>query len=353
LCGNLNGKNFKAKRFSYELLDGQITVYNLPRAIKHFGPFLSTSIFVLIYYFYLRSVKKIDLVHSHGHLGVWFLVYKKLFGSFDTIPLVGHYHITAKGRERAMKKQGSKLGVFSKYFEYPIHRFSDSLMSKTANHLVAVAQNVLAEVQEFYSVPNSKITLLESGVNVDNFHKDGVRNRYGIPENKILLATSGRLSQRKNVDVVVKALSQLEDKYHLILQGFWEPEYKDLVQKIIDEKKLKDRISYIGLLELEDIPSLMRTIDIMVMPSSYEGLPKVVVEALASGAKVITSGFDMSHKIPELYITDGLSPNELAKFIKEVQTKSVDYEKTRKIIVKFYSWDSKARDLEKIYEKLV
>src|SRR3989344_3395987 len=59
LCGNLNGKNLKQGKFHYTLEDGKIEVYNLPRALNHLGPFLSTSVAVLPYYFYLKTTKKI------------------------------------------------------------------------------------------------------------------------------------------------------------------------------------------------------------------------------------------------------------------------------------------------------
>src|SRR3990167_5804903 len=98
LCGNLNGKNIKAGKFGYQLENGKVTVINLPRGLKDFGPFLTTSPSALIAYLALKIMGKIDLVHNHGHMGLCFLIYKYLFGWLDRTPVVGHFHNTARGR---------------------------------------------------------------------------------------------------------------------------------------------------------------------------------------------------------------------------------------------------------------
>ena len=265
--------------------------------MKYFGPFLTTSVFVLPFYFYLKITKKIDIVHNHGHLGVWFLLYKYFFKFIDKTPVIGHFHNTAKGREHAILLNGGNINFFSKYFEYPI-----------------------------------KIGEILFGLGIGN---------------------GGRLSKRKNIDILVKSLCHLPDKYKLVLWGPWDTSFKSKVQKIIDENGLKDKVKYLGVISYFRVDSFYRSCDLFLLPSSYEGLPKVVIEALNSGCKVIASGFETDKDIPNLYFLNKIKPSSLANNIKMVYSKPSKYEKTRSILEKYYSWDSKALLLAGIYKNYV
>ncbi|MBP7859714.1 glycosyltransferase, partial [Patescibacteria group bacterium] len=109
LSGNLNKKNIKKFRFTYSLCDGNLVVYNLPRALfESVGPFFSSSIFVLPYYFYLKLTKKIDVIHNHQQMGLWFLIYKKLFSFIDKTPLVHTNHGLMKTRLNKIQESNSK-----------------------------------------------------------------------------------------------------------------------------------------------------------------------------------------------------------------------------------------------------
>lgn len=353
LCGNLNGKNIKAGKFHYSLEEGKIEVFNLPRAINKLGPFLSTSIFVLPYYFYLKASKQIDLIHNQGHLGVWLLLYKYLFGFIDRTPVLGHIHITAKGREQKILEQGKPIDFWTKYFEYPIHKMSDSLTGKVCEEIVTVGKENIDELHTMYGIDKSKITLLESGVDTKRFSRKGEINKTGFDKNDIVLGNIGRLSKRKNIDVIVESLEFLPEKYKLVLWGKWDGEFESEVQKIIKQKNLTSRVKYLGPVSYFEIDKAYRAIDLFLLPSSYEGLPKVVVEALSIGCKAIASGFTMDKDVPNMHFLDKIDAKTLADLILKVSKKPDEYDGARKVIEKYYSWDSKASDLEKIYAKIV
>ncbi|OGC51671.1 hypothetical protein A2982_03295 [candidate division WWE3 bacterium RIFCSPLOWO2_01_FULL_39_13] len=348
LCGNLNGKNIKHGKFNYSLENGRIEVFNLPRGLSKFGPFLTTSIAVLPFYFYFKFIKKIDLVHNHGHLGVWFLLYKLLFGFLDKTKVIGHYHITAKGREWAIKKQNVKIPFWAEYFEYPIHKLADHLMSKVCFKLVATSRDVIEEVERYYQIDSSKIILLESGVDTARFKKEGQKEDFGFKAGSTIIANGGRLSKRKNIDVLVESLRFLPENYKLVLWGPWEDSLKKKVDEIILKFNLQDRVKYLGVISYFKVDEYFRAADIFVLPSSYEGLPKAVVEALASRCKVLASGFRVDKKISDLYFLDKIDPEYLAERIAYIDRLQLSYKETRGIIEKYYSWDSKAKMLEGI-----
>ena len=352
LCGNLNGKNFKRRRFKTELANGLITVYNMPRALAGLGPFLTTSVVLVPSYLYLKFKFKPDIVHNHGHLGVWFLLYKFLFGWLDKTPVVGHFHILAKSREDALRKQKDKLSFLTKYWEYPIHKFNDLLMSKVSAHIIAVGNDLANDIKRFYKVRDRKISVVESGVDSVRFNKDDEKYDYGFTEDSVVMGNIGRLSKRKNIDKLVSALSKLDDKYKLVLCGTWDKHYKDFVQKLAENLKVSHRVKYFDSTSYFEIDPLFRGIDIFVLPSSYEGLPKVILEALSSGSKVIASGFTILHEIPDLHFLNEITADEIATKVKEVDSAPSNYTATRKLIENYYGWDVKASQIDDIYNSL-
>lgn len=352
LTGNLNGKNIKANKFKYTLSDGRVEVYNLPRAIWKFGPFISSSVLVLPFYFYLKIFRGVDIVHDHQQMGVWFLVYKYLFGWLDKTPMVHTNHASIKGREMIAVSKGEKLGFMTKYFEYPIHKFNDFLSTKVANVLIAVSDDTLRELKDFYN-PKQPIAVVENSVSIDRFKKEGELIDYGFEKGSKILFNIGRLSKRKGIGVLVESLALLPNNFKLVLAGIWEGDYQEYINNLITKLGLKDRVKFIGKISNFKAPIYYRSADIFVLASDHEGLPKVAIEALASGNKVVGTHFKLSHEVPNILYLKEKNPKELARGILEIDKKENRYKETRKVIEEFYSWDSKAKDIDKIYRDLL
>ena len=353
LCGNLNKKNLLKRRFVYNI-GSNITVYNLPRALPHFGPFLTTSVFVLPYYFYLKFTKKIDLVHNHQHLGVWFLLYKKILSTVDKTPVFGHFHVTAKGREASIIKKDSNLPFFTKYFEYPIHKFSDYLMSKVSVHIFCVAKNIKEEVIKYYKVPSSKITVIESAVSVKKFTTNIKKIDTGFSNDSVVLGYIGRISSRKGVDIMIEALKVLPDKFKLVLWGeFQDKKYEKCINKKISDYKLNNRFKYMGEVEYFKNQNAFASINIFLLPSAYEGLPKVILEALVAKCIVIASGFKIDKTIPNLHFLSDLRVKTLVNAILSFYQDKNGYNKVLKIIRAYYSYERRAEEIKLVYTQVL
>jgi len=351
LCANLNGKNLREKRYHYKLKNQQIEVFNLLRLPKFIQIFLAPSVFVLFYYFYLKFKKKIDLIHIHGYLGVWFLFYKFIFGLVDRTVVIGQYEKTAKGNELAILIQGKKISLFSKIFEYPINKFSDLLMSKVCKDVVAVSKGVSDEVSKFYKKDSSRIHILDSAIDTEKFKRDGKKYDFKFDKKSIILASGDRLSKRRNIDALVESMCFLPEEYKLVLWGIWQEGLKSKVDEIISKNGLGDRVKYIEKISYFKVDEIFRSIDMLILPFSYVGILKVVIEALASGVKVLAGGFNFRKRIPDAYLLDDIEPQYLARRILYVDKLSQSYNETREIIKAYYSWDAKAKDLEEIYRK--
>ncbi|NNE10433.1 MAG: glycosyltransferase, partial [Gemmatimonadetes bacterium] len=134
--------------------------------------------------------------------------------------------------------------------------------------------------------------LIRSGIPTGEFHADEargaeVRAELGIANDRVVIGTVGRLSPQKNpLDFVrvAAAVCAKHERAHFVSIG--EGPLRAEVEAAIREAGLEGRISLLGL--RDDVPDLMRAMDLYIMTSLWEGLPRVVVQALATGVPVIS-----------------------------------------------------------------
>ena len=343
LTGGLGGRRIFKREFRKRENAKNFTVYYLPRALFKFGPFLTTALFVLPYYFTLKLFRKVDVVHGHGHIMLWFNVYRRLFGWLDKTPYIAHFHITAAGRENLLKKRGYKLDFFTKFIEYPLHKLSDNLAVKVADYCIFVSKDTIQEAVRYYRADKEKCFLVESGVNTEIFKPSSKVKR----EKETLFV--GMIDSRKNPEVIIKSLKYLNG-YKAVFVGRGSENYINELTALASLEKVLDRISFEGYIPYAELLPYYRKALVFVLPSLYEGLPKVVLEALACGTPAIASGFNVRSPIKGLYIINNLTPKDLANKIKSIEESKIETDFD--FVEKFYSWNSRALEMQRIYDKV-
>ncbi len=146
----------------------------------------------------------------------------------------------------------------------------------------AVAQDVIARET---TVDPSIIRIIRNGVDTQRFHpaedKNAVRRALDLPEQKPLLLTVGALRPHKGhvfLLEVIEKVAQIRPDALLMLAGADQGQ-GPLLKKIAQEKHLEPHVQFLGA--RSDIPQLMQAADALVLPSSEEGLPNVLLESQA------------------------------------------------------------------------
>lgn len=126
-----------------------------------------------------------------------------------------------------------------------------------------------------------------------NRYDDGrrleLRNHYGIDAGKQVVAFVGRFEPVKNVTLLPDIYQQIQQKYDKELD-FWaigDGVQLEETKRLMAEKGLN--CHFTGKVPPEEIPDLLNCVDLLVLPSSLEGLPLVVIEALSCGAHVVAT----------------------------------------------------------------
>jgi len=130
------------------------------------------------------------------------------------------------------------------------------------------------------------IKCIPNGVDLERYnprHKS--LNKYGIDnlEHPIFLSTSA-LTPQKRVELIVEAISRLK-RGSLVITQTGHQKKKILA---LAEKKLRGRFKYLGVIPIEELPSLYNSCDVYVNASRSEGHSLAILEALACNLPVVT-----------------------------------------------------------------
>ena len=116
-----------------------------------------------------------------------------------------------------------------------------------------------------------------------------LRQHYGIEADKKVVAFVGRFEPVKNVTLLPDIYQKIEEKYGNVLD-FWaigDGVQLDETRQLMSDKGID--CHFTGKVPPEEIPDLLNCVDLLVLPSSLEGLPLVVIEALSCGAHVVAT----------------------------------------------------------------
>lgn len=172
----------------------------------------------------------------------------------------------------------------------------------TTDRVVCVSRQ-LARRMQHYATPEQLLTI-HNGIEVENVRSAltpaAARRRLGIPEAAEVVGTAGRLVAVKRLDIFLKAARSLADarpKTQFVIAGSG-PEEQNL-RETAGALGLTDRVVFTG--HRDDIHDVLRAMDVFVISSDHEGLPMVLLEAMALGVPVVARAVG---GIPEV-IVDG------------------------------------------------
>lgn len=120
-------------------------------------------------------------------------------------------------------------------------------------------------------------------VEIDRIEK---RKELGIKPDQTVFVTVGELIDRKNYDILIDAMKKInQSEVVLLIAGAGKNANK--LQSRMDEEKLGNSVQLLGY--RTDIKELLKASDCFVFPSFQEGLPRALIEAMASGLPCIAS----------------------------------------------------------------
>lgn len=198
-----------------------------------------------------------------------------------------------------------------------------------------MTQTLLAHYKTM-AKPNAQFMHLPMTVDLKRFQSVNSTDRYSKP----YIAYTGTFNNAKDgVDILIKSFAKIALKYpqhHLYLAGFWHYDV-DKQKDLINKYNLNDRITYIGVLNKDEIPPFIGNAELLVLsrPDSHQaqgGFPTKLGEYLATGNPVCVTKVG---EIPE-YLEDNVSafmatPGDVDSFADAMDRALSNPEKARKV----------------------
>ena len=161
-----------------------------------------------------------------------------------------------------------KAKILSPFTKYMYGRF---------DKVVCQSKEIMEYMRERHHLPSGKLCIIPNPIAESEYIKENHSDQI-----KRLIVVA-RLTPQKGIQRLVDIFSTLPDYYHLTIVG--DGILKDEIHRQIRTLNLSSRVFLVGM--VKNIPQMLSTQDIFVLPSFIEGFPNVVIESLSVGVPVI------------------------------------------------------------------
>lgn len=196
---------------------------------------------------------------------------------------------------------------------FKLLEISSKINCTLSNRIILYSKNLINE----FNLGKYKKKIYIAHEHYLDFNKFKIKKRYDDRDN--LVGYIGRLSEEKGVFNLIKAISQLlkirnDIKFIFIGDG----DAREKIEKYLIENKLHNKVIMKGWILNEKLPDYFNELKLIVLPSYTEGLPNVLLEAMACGTPVLTTsvgaipditkdgetGFLMENNSPECIVAN-------------------------------------------------
>lgn len=270
----------------------------------------------------------------------------------------GHLPNAAMFYLASAKKYGIKVRILhshnSQGADGVIKRMRNSVMNRMGINLATDYVACSHMAAEYLFGEKRKTHILYNAINIDRYGyredvREKLRERYDVKD-KLVVGHIGRFQAQKNHKFILDIVETVtDDRICFLLLG--DGPLREYIEQEAQRRRLADRIIFAGSVKnAEDYYQMM---DVFILPSLYEGLPVVGVEAQAAGlpclmSDAITEEVSLSQNIRFLPIDD------VGIWIRNIQ----DIDKSRKdnrdrIVSRGFAIESEAKNLFDMYEKMI
>ena len=241
----------------------------------------------------------------------------------------------------------------------------EQYMCQRVDHLALVAAYFRELVADFYRVPYDRLTVIYNGSDFQNLascDREKARSSFGIGEDQKVILYVGRLDWHKRIHLLVQAMPTVLEQVknaRLLLVG--EGDQREDLECLIKKLDLDAHVFLCGWIKHENLQAVYCCADCLCLPSIYEGLPKVILEAMSMGVPVLASDIPAHSGVLQGgkagFLVEKPDPVCWASMLCEVLA-NPDEANTRaqqalELVESKYRWTHVAERLDGVYKELI
>lgn len=164
------------------------------------------------------------------------------------------------------------------------------LLSHFVEKVVGVSEHTTKSLNKYEHISEKKLTTIVNGIEYESIsvNIELKKKTLSLPSNCLVIGAAVRLSEQKGLHYVIEVLPDLIKNYpHIEMVIAGDGPLRMQLQVRAKELKIDKKVHFIG--PRLDVLELLQVFDIYVLPSLWEGLPMIILEAMASGCPVIAT----------------------------------------------------------------
>lgn len=300
---------------------------------------------------------------SVRHLGVIWRLTKELKAFRPALMQSFLFHANFVGRIAAwwagVPRMVCGIRVAERRSRVPL--WLDRWTQRFVDHNVCVSQAVAEFSIRNAGLAKSKISVIANGVDFDRFATATAIDRasLGLTDAPLILFV-GRLDPQKAPFVLLNAFSRLCQRHvnwQLLFVG--EGPLRSSMTEWVIERGLRPSVHFAGL--RPDVPELLKSADVLALPSLWEGMPNIVLESMAAGLPVVVSRVEGTAEL----IREGetgllVAPGSVVEMEQQIEKVLLDCEFSKnlakaaqQIIFKEFTLKSMTQSYEQLYLRLL
>lgn len=173
----------------------------------------------------------------------------------------------------------------------PLYYAIDRYCLRRYEKVICVSDDLL-EMCRSAHVPEDRILLIENAIETDVYRRtmsvSEAKSQLGLQTDRFVIGAAGRLSQEKGFDLLIRAVAELVQRGHnlqLVIAG--EGDFRPSLEQLIYKLSLCDRVKLEGF--QANLLPLYQACDVFALSSLREGLPNVLLEAMALEVPVVAT----------------------------------------------------------------
>lgn len=229
-------------------------------------------------------------------------------------------------------------------------RLGEWCQAKFSKEVIVISQVISDIIATKYNRINTR--LIYNGVNIpEKADSTEYISSLGLRSKKYILAL-GRFVEEKGFHHLINAWNELENKeeYSLVIAG--DSDHEDWYSAMLKSLAKSHGVVLTGFIKGERLNEIMRNAGLFVLPSSHEGLPISLLEAMSYNIDVLVSDIP-ANKIPVLEKCDFFKCGDVVDLRAKLQLKLMSLKINRSYDLSSYNWDKIAQQTMDVYREAI
>lgn len=222
------------------------------------------------------------------------------------------------------------------------------------DRIICQSMDMLADLSDKFGIPCKKCIVIPNPVDTERTRRLAGSGKPDFPKETVNLLACGKLKEQKGFDLLIRAMTQLEDTVTLTVLG--DGPLRKNLELLASRSGVSHRVRFLGF-SPNPYP-YMAACSAFVLSSRYEGFPNVVLEALALGTKV--AAFDcpgdvkaILRGLPGCRLAKSEDPMDLARAVREVIESRSEPDVLVESVQRRYDSAIITRCYEKVFEDVI